>query len=141
MRKTAFFIILAVLLLAAQVCVGQSYDLVATGDHSVWVIVNDVKGMFEKDTGITLDLIPELAIVGKGCGKGILHARRGTPGRDFGLTCCALDDTVTRNFGVKLYPIAREPLAIIVNKSNPSRTSPCSRSGTFFQARYRHATA
>jgi phosphate transport system substrate-binding protein len=119
MRKTAFFIIGAVLLLAAQVCAGQSYDLIATGDHSVWVLVNDVKGTFEKDTGITLDLIPELAIVGKGCGKGILHARRGTPGRDFGLICCALDDAVTMNFGVKLYPIAREPLAIIVNESNP----------------------
>jgi phosphate transport system substrate-binding protein len=119
MRKTAFFIIAAVLLLAAQVCAGQFYDLITTGDHSVWVIVNDVKGAFEKDTKISLDLIPELAIVGKGCGKGILHARRGTPDREFGLICCTLDDSVIRNFGVKLYPIAREPLAIIVNKSNP----------------------
>jgi len=98
---------------------GRSYDLVTTGDHSVWVIVNDVKGMFEKDTGITLDLIPEIAIVGKGCGKGILHARRGSPDKEFGLTCCAMDDATLEKFGVKVYPIAREPLAIIVNRSNP----------------------
>lgn len=98
---------------------GRAYDLITTGDHSVWVIVNDVKSMFGKDTGITLDLIPEIAIVGKGCGKGILHARRGSPDREFGLTCCALDDATLVKFGIKIYPIAREPLAIIVNKDNP----------------------
>jgi phosphate transport system substrate-binding protein len=102
--------------LAAEV---RAHDLVTTGDHSVWVIVNDVKSMFEKDTGITLDLIPEIAIVGKGCGKGILHARRGSPDKEFGLTCCSMDDATIAKFGVKLYSIAREPLAIIVNKDNP----------------------
>jgi phosphate transport system substrate-binding protein len=97
----------------------KSFDLVATGDHSVWVIVNDIKPMFEEHTGLSLDLIPELAIVGKGCGKGILHARRGSPDRDFGLTCCAISDETLKKLGVTLYPIAREPLGIIVNKDNP----------------------
>lgn len=118
MRRVAFIFVIGVLLLV-HAATGQSFDLVATGDHSVWVIVNDVKGIFEKDKGLTLDLIPELAIVGKGCGKGILQARRGTPDREFGLICCSLDDAVVKNFGIKLYPIAREPLAIIVNKENP----------------------
>lgn len=108
-----------VLLICANAFAERAYDLIATGDHSVWVITNDVKPFFEKDTGISLDLIPELAIVGKGCGKGIHHARRGSPDREFGLICCTLDDTVIKEFGITLYPVAREPLAIIVNKSNP----------------------
>ncbi len=116
MKRIAWFILFALVMLTAP---AFGYDLVTTGDHSVWTIVNDVKPVFEKETGISLDLIPEIAIVGKGCGKGILHARRGSPDREFGLICCTIDDSVLKNFGVTVYPIAREPLAIIVNKSNP----------------------
>jgi phosphate transport system substrate-binding protein len=118
MKRTLFgFVIL--MFSAVTGYAGPPFDLITSGDHSVWVIVNDVKTAFEHDTHLSLDLIPELAIVGKGCGKGILHARRGTPDKDFGLICCTLEDAVIKNFGVKVYPIAREPLAIIVNKSNP----------------------
>lgn len=113
------FVTLFFFLFSTHSYAGQPYDLVTTGDHSVWVIVNDVKDRFTKDTGITLDLLPELAIVGKGCGKGILHARRGSPDRDFGLICCTLDNTVLANNGVKVYTVAHEPLAIIVNRKNP----------------------
>ena len=118
MKRTLFgFVIL--MFSAVTGFAGPPFDLITSGDHSVWVIVNDVKSAFEHDTHLSLDLIPELAIVGKGCGKGILHARRGTPDKDFGLICCTLEDAVIKNFGVKVYPIAREPLAIIVNKNNP----------------------
>lgn len=97
----------------------KGYDIEATGDHSVWVIVNDIRETFQKDTGISLDLIPELAIVGKGCSKGFIHAAKGNPGREFGLVCCNFSDDFLRKKGLKLYPVAREPLAILVNKKNP----------------------
>lgn len=97
----------------------RNYDLVATGDHSVWAIVNDAKGQFEKDSGISLDLIPEIAIVGKGCAKGFMHTLKGEPDRDFGLVCCNFGRDFLEKKGLKVYPFAREPLAILVNKKNP----------------------
>lgn len=97
----------------------ENADLVATGDHSVWVITNDIKSKFEKESGLTLQLIPEMAIVGKGCQKGVGHASGGRPDREFGLICCILDDRTIANHGLKTYLFALEPLAIIVNKRNP----------------------
>jgi hypothetical protein len=94
-------------------------DLVATGDHSVWVITNDIKIVFEKETKLSLKLIPEMAIVGKGCQKGIGHASGGRPDREFGLICCTLDERTIENHGLKTYVFALEPLAIIVNRANP----------------------
>ncbi len=117
MKKSSIVFFLLALLCADAI--PAQYDLVTTGDHSVWVIVNDIRPFFEKDTSISLDLIPEIAIVGKGCGKGILHARRGSPDREFGLICCTLDPAMVKNLGITVYPVAREPLAIIVNKHNP----------------------
>lgn len=94
-------------------------DLEATGDHSVWVITNDIKDIFTKDTGLTLNLIPELAIVGKGCEKGISLATKGNPAREFGLICCKLDERSINNHGLKVYSFANEPMAILANRKNP----------------------
>jgi len=116
--RTLLFFAMAILMLSGP-SFAKDADLIATGDHSVWVITNDIKNMFEKDTGLTLQLIPEMAIVGKGCQKGIGHAAGGRPDRDFGLICCDLDDRTIDTHGLKTYPFAWEPLAIIVNKNNP----------------------
>lgn len=97
---------------------GTTYDLEAAGDHSAWAIVNDIKAGFEKSTGISLHLVPEIAIVGKGCGKGTMFAESGVPGR-FGLICCELDKHMLDRMGLRVYPFAEEPLAIIVNRKNP----------------------
>jgi phosphate transport system substrate-binding protein len=116
MRAIIFSI---VLFIAFAAYAEKTYDLVATGDHSVWVIANDVKDLFSRDTGTTLNLIPEIAIVGKGCEKGILHASKGNPESDFGLICCSLNEQTINNNNLKIYPFAKEPLDIIVNKQNP----------------------
>lgn len=97
----------------------EDADIVAFGDHSLWVLANDIKNTFKKDTGISLYLIPEFAIEGKGCAKGILHASGGSPDRDIGLVCCKLNPDIVKKYGIKVYPVVREPLAIIVNKANP----------------------
>ncbi|MDA8101280.1 MAG: substrate-binding domain-containing protein [Nitrospiraceae bacterium] len=119
--KSAFgsILIISLFLPAGAGLAAKEYDLVATGDHSVWVITNDIKADFERDTGLSLDLIPELAIVGKGCAKGMLHARRGRPDHDVGLICCDMDAAELEAKNLKVYPFAREPLAIVVNKRNP----------------------
>jgi len=95
------------------------YDIRGYGDHSLWVFVNEIKSTFRKDTGIRLELLPEFAVASKGCAKGILHASHGIPGVDFGLVCCKLNDNVIRDYKLKVYPVLREPLGIIVNRSNP----------------------
>ncbi len=89
------------------------------GDHSLWVLVNDIKGDFKRDTGIPLELLPELAVGGTGCAKGILHAASGTPDRHFGLVCCGLRENTVKEYGLAVYPVAKEPLSIIVNAKNP----------------------
>jgi len=105
-------------LLTASVMAEKKPNLVATGDHSIWVLVNDLAKHFTKTTGLTLELIPEIAIVGKGCEKGINHAEKGDPSREFGLICCVLNEQTMGNHGFRAYPIAKEPLTIIVNRSN-----------------------
>jgi len=95
------------------------FDLETAGDHSVWILVNDIKPDFEKKTGLSMNLIPELAIVGKGCAKGQVKAVTGEPDKYFGLICCILDDHTIKKSNLKIYPFAREPMAIIVNRDNP----------------------
>ena len=96
-----------------------SYDIQGYGDHSLWVLVNSLKAAFTKETGVKLDLIEEFAIASKGCSKGILHAARGKPDRDFGLVCCDLNPDDIKRYHLSVYPVAREPLTIIVNNDNP----------------------
>lgn len=117
--RIALIVVLSVVLAVFSAYAEKPYDVVATGDHSVWVIANDVKDMFTKETGLTVRLIPELAIVGKGCEKGISLAKKGDPAHEVGLICCLLDERTIGNNNLKVYPFAKEPLAIIVNKENP----------------------
>jgi phosphate transport system substrate-binding protein len=119
MKRTFLVTILMVLFGAARIFAEHSSGLVATGDHSVWVIANDVRESFVRDTGIGLDLLPELAIVGKGCAKGMLHALQGDPAVNIGLICCTMNEGELKRSGLVVYPFAKEPLAIIVNRKNP----------------------
>lgn len=90
------------------------------------MFINDVRHGFESETGTKVRLLPEHTIASKGCAKGMLHAARGKPDRDVGLVCCELGAGYIKRFGLSVYPVAREPLAIIVNKANPisSLTTP-----------------
>jgi phosphate transport system substrate-binding protein len=97
----------------------KRFDIEGYGDHSLWVLVRDVKAAFEKDTGVSLHLIEEFAIAGKGCAKGISHAAGGRPDRKFGLVCCELNEKTIKDNGLIVYPVAEEPLAIVVNGKNP----------------------
>jgi phosphate transport system substrate-binding protein len=119
MRTLLLVIVTAIMPAFNGTAAAANADLVATGDHSVWVITNDIKSVFEKESRLSLQLIPEMAIVGKGCQKGIGHASGGRPDRDFGLICCKLDDRTVDTHGLKTYLFGLEPLAIIVNKENP----------------------
>jgi len=114
-----FMICISILLISITAYAGDAFDLEATGDHSVWVIVNDIKGNFAEDTGLKLNLLPELAIIGKGCEKGINEAKQGEPSRQFGLVCCVINPKMVKDNNLKQYPFAREPLTIIVNRDNP----------------------
>lgn len=114
---------LAAVLIIFFICCASSperaYAIEGYGDHSLWVLVNDIKKAFEKDTGIPLYLLEELAIASKGCAKGINHAFKGNPDNEFGLICCELKEDTVKKYGLKIYPVINEPLAIIANKKNP----------------------
>lgn len=119
MRKV---LVAALIFLSFVSVFAKEREIEGYGDHSLWIVINDLKDTFRKDTGITLKLIPEFAIAGKGCAKGITNAVRGNPDRDFGLVCCELNENIVKKSGLKVYPVAREPLTIIVNKSNPIKS-------------------
>lgn len=112
-------VLLIFILLYSPGSSAETYEIEGHGDHSLWVLINDLKDNFRKDTGISPYLVPEFAIAGKGCAKGIIHAVKGSPDRNFGIVCCELNKKIVKNSGLRVYPVAREPLNIIVNKNNP----------------------
>lgn len=120
-RITGFLLIIIFLLLIGGLLRAGQYEITAYGDHSLWLFTNDIKDQFLKDTGISLYLLPELAVAGKGCMKGIMHAYNGRRDRDLGLICCALRDDILARYSLQAYPVLKEPLAIIINPKNPVR--------------------
>jgi phosphate transport system substrate-binding protein len=55
-----------------------------------------------------------------GCNAGIKTALQNSPDREtFGFVCCPLSDKEVESKKLKVYPIAREPILIVVNKDNP----------------------
>lgn len=115
--RRIFIVALLVLAIAVPGLAGEK--ITGYGDHSFWVVVDDFKKTIEKNAGIDIELLPERAVASKGCAKGILHASRGRPDTDFGLVCCGIHDPVLKEYGLVIYPVLKEPLAIIVHRGNP----------------------
>lgn len=113
------FLSVALIAVLSAISIAKNFDIEGYGDHSLWLLVNDVKADFERDTGIALNLLPEAAVKGAGCLKGIFHASNGKPEKDFGFVCCELPEKTVKEFGLTVYPVAFEPLAIIVHPENP----------------------
>ena len=90
------------------------------GAHFAWVIFDSLKADLEKVSGRRIDLHGRNATLGMGCNAGIKTALQNSPDNEtFGFVCCPLSDEEVSSKKLKVYPLALEPVYIIVNQANP----------------------
>ena len=95
-------------------------DIIGAGAHFSWIIFNELKPELEKMSGRQISLYGKNSMLGQGCNAGIKTANLGTSKRDtFGFVCCALSDKEVKKQNIKVYPLALEPVMILLNKTNP----------------------
>jgi len=109
------------------------------GEHFTWVLLDQVRPKLEQDFNIKLDLIGRESMLGHGCNQGIKKARENRPGHEtFGFICCPLDKAEVDKEQLEVHPVAREPLLIIVNKSNPVTDIPVEQVRAIFRGEIRN---
>jgi len=90
------------------------------GEHFTWVLLDEIRPQLEHEHNIKLELVGRDSMVGVGCSQGIRKAKENSAGHDsFGFICCPLAKSEVEKQGLTVHPVAKEPLLILVNKSNP----------------------
>lgn len=98
----------------------ESEPLMGAGAHFAWIIFDAIKADLEKVTGRKTILFGENSMLGVGCNAGIKTAKQATLTHEtFGFVCCPLSDDEVREQQIKVYPLAHEPILILVNRENP----------------------
>jgi len=94
--------------------------ITGAGAHFAWVIFDSLQADLEKVSGHTIKLHGRNSALGMGCNAGIKTALENTPDHEtFGFVCCPLSDEEVTSKKLKVYPVALEPVYIIVNTANP----------------------
>ena len=126
-------------LLAAFIGFGLAYPMLATsssstgtetnhpagivtgaGAHFSWIIFDSIKADLERISGRKIKLYGKDSMLGQGCNAGIKNARLNGPGKEtFGFVCCPLSKSEVAREKIRVYPIAMEPILILVNRANP----------------------
>lgn len=90
------------------------------GAHFAWTIFDALKNDLQKTVDREIVLYGKNSMLGQGCNAGIKTAKKNRPGNEtFGFVCCSLDDEEVRKNDLIVYPLAKEPIVIMVNKANP----------------------
>jgi ABC-type phosphate transport system substrate-binding protein len=90
------------------------------GAHFAWVIFDSLKPDLERVSGRSIELHGRNSTLGMGCNAGIKTALQNTAIHEtFGFVCCPLDAKEVENKKLKVYPIALEPVLIVVHADNP----------------------
>ena len=94
--------------------------LMGAGAHFAWIVFDAIKDDLEKATGRKTILFGENSMLGVGCNAGIKTAKQATLDHEtFGFVCCPLTDKEVEENQLLVHPLAKEPILILVNKSNP----------------------
>jgi ABC-type phosphate transport system substrate-binding protein len=94
--------------------------LMGAGAHFAWIVFDAIKDDLEKKTGRKTILFGENSMLGVGCNAGIKAAKQGTKSREtFGFVCCPLSDEEVEKEQLIVYPLAKEPILILVRNDNP----------------------
>jgi phosphate transport system substrate-binding protein len=90
------------------------------GAHFAWTIFNSLKPDLQKLVNREIILFGKNSMLGQGCNAGIKMAKQNKPGHEtFGFVCCPLNKQEVEKEGLVVYPLALEPIVIMVNSSNP----------------------
>ena len=94
--------------------------LMGAGAHFAWIVFDALKQDLEAKTGRKTILFGENSMLGVGCNAGIKAAKQSGPGHEtFGFICCPLSDEEIDKEGLIVYPLAKEPILILVHDDNP----------------------
>lgn len=110
------------LLLAARGATADTFEeepIVGAGAHFAWVVFDALRPDLERATGRLVELHGRYSALGMGCNAGIKIALHN--GDHFGFVCCPLADEEVKRKKLRVFPIAREPILIMVNNANPVR--------------------
>jgi len=98
----------------------NEHALMGAGAHFAWIVFDALKEDLELATGRETILFGENSMLGVGCNAGIKAAKQSTIGHDtFGFVCCPLSEEEIEKKQLAVYPLAKEPILILTNKSNP----------------------
>ncbi len=123
--KKSFYLFLSIILSIPITALAENKDqqkdtITGAGAHFAWVIFDSLKDELEQSTGKKLRLFGKNSNLGMGCNAGIKLAKRSTADHPtFGFVCCPLSQHELDSKKIKIYPLADEPILILVNKNNP----------------------
>lgn len=90
------------------------------GAHFAWIVFDAIKADLEKVTGRKIILFGENSMLGVGCNAGIKAAKQNSPNHEtFGFVCCPLSDKEIKENQLTVWPLAKEPILILVRDDNP----------------------
>ncbi|NOY66750.1 MAG: hypothetical protein GXP13_04990 [Gammaproteobacteria bacterium] len=94
--------------------------ITGAGAHFSWIIFNSIKPDLEKAAKRKITLYGKDSMIGQGCNAGIKNAKLNGPEKEtFGFVCCPLSKKEITTKKLIIYPIAKEPIIILVNQTNP----------------------
>jgi len=95
-------------------------EINSAGAHFSWVIFNRLKPALEKSKMRTINAHGKNSARGLGSDAAVKNALLYTQQKQrFGFACCDLHPDEINNNNLQVYPLAKEPLFIILNQSNP----------------------
>ena len=98
----------------------QDKVITGAGAHFAWVIFDNLKDELEESSGKKIQLFGKNSNLGMGCNAGIKVAQQNTHDHEtFGFVCCPISKEEQKKQNIKVYPLAEEPILILVNKNNP----------------------
>lgn len=111
----------AILLSPFQVHAEDGDDVISgAGAHFPWVIFDSVKDDLQKIVSKKIVLYGKNSMLGQGCNAAVKMAKQNTKQHEtFGFVCCQIGDEEIKREGLTVYPLALEPLAVVINKANP----------------------
>lgn len=97
----------------------EEAPIMGAGAHFSWVVFDELKPELERQLGRKLKLFGRESMLGAGCNAGVKSAQQNKPGNEtFGFVCCPLSDKEIADNHLKVYPLALEPILILVNRDN-----------------------
>ncbi len=95
-------------------------SITGAGAHFAWVIFDSLKQELQQSTGKKLHLYGKNSNLGVGCNSGIKLAQQSSYKHEtFGFTCCPISQQEAIDKKIVTYPLAEEPILILLNKKNP----------------------